>query len=65
MSRVKLIVALLVVGGMCGAVSRSFANYDMDPGKKCQCYFPNSNDYGIYDAKGNCEKLDCWVPIIE
>jgi hypothetical protein len=64
MHRARLIAAavLAVLSALCGAVSHSYGN-EFEPGTKCQCYFPNSNDYGLYDVEGNCAKLECWVPI--
>jgi len=33
-----------------------------DEGIKCNCYFPNSDRYGI-TLDGNCVVYDCWIPV--
>ena len=63
MHRTRLIAAVLVVlSALCGAVSYSYGD-EFEYGQKCQCYFPNTGAYGIYDVEHNCAKLDCWVQI--
>jgi len=65
MSKVRVLIACLVVLVGCGFVGQAFAD-DGDGeggGDKCQCYFPNSNSYGVYDSGGHCVKQDCWVKV--
>jgi len=59
MSKVRVLIACVVVLAGCGFVGQAFA--EEAAGDKCQCYFPNTDSYGVYDSGGHCVKQDCWV----
>lgn len=60
MSRIRVALAILIAGvGVAAGVSTEA--FGGGGGPKCDCYFPNSNSYGIFDLDNNCAKLNCWV----
>jgi hypothetical protein len=65
MSKVRVVLACLVVLIGCGFVGQAFADDEEGGGggPKCACYFPNSGAYGVFDTGGHCVKQDCWVPL--
>ena len=52
---------MVLVG--CGFVGSAFAGDGVGGDGKCDCYFPNSNECGVYHTDGDCMKKDCRVKI--
>ena len=32
---------------------------------KCECKFPNTNEWGVKDEKEGCKVTDCWIELEE
>jgi hypothetical protein len=62
MKSVRLALACLILLGS-GAIGTAVFARGSSGGPKCNCYYPNSNTYGVQDGHGGCPAVDCWIPL--
>lgn len=63
MKKLRLALAATILAAGVFGMPTTFAE---EEGAKCECYYPNSNSYGLYEGEGNkrtCKKQDCWVEV--
>ena len=59
MRRLKFRLALAV---LVSAVAIGFSVPAAAGAPKCDCWYPNSNTYGL-QKNGDCVQSSCWIPI--
>ena len=64
MKKMRFGFALLLLALAVGISPGSFPNSSAAAAwPKCECKFPNTDEWGVKDATEGCKVTDCWVDI--